>query len=117
MNWATGVAQRALQRNGTDLVYTTTSRVTDPVLGTVTDTDTNVTLRIYPRPIQTNQYNFPTLVGKQVVMFYLLASGLTFLPKTSDSIVYLGESYRVNSYQAHNAGGETVLYKIIGVRG
>lgn len=117
MDWAVGSTLRALQRHGLDLVYTTITRTVDPIQGSVTDSPTSYTLRIYPRPMQVNQYNFPTLVGKQVVMFYLAADDLAFLPKPSDSITYLGESYRVNSYQAHTAHGKTILYRIIGTRG
>lgn len=117
MDWATGSTQRALQRHGMDLVYRTIVRVVDPIAASVTETPTDYTLRIYPRPMQATQYNYPTLVGKQTVMFYIAADSLAFLPKPSDSITYLGDSYRVNSFQAHTAHGKTILYKIIGVRG
>jgi hypothetical protein len=50
-------------------------------------------------------------------MFYLAADGLTFTPKPSDEITYLGEVYRVNSIQAHTAHGKTILYKLVGVKG
>ena len=117
MQWAVGSTKRALQRHGTDLPYSTITRTVEPIEGTVTEVITNVTLRIYPEPLQVNQYNFPTLVGKQTVMFYLAADGLTFTPKPSDEITYLGEVYRVNSIQAHTAHGKTILYKLIGVKG
>ena len=117
MQWAVGSTKRALQRHGMDLPYSTITRTVDPIEGSVTEVITNVTLRIYPEPLQVNQYNFPTLVGKQTVMFYLAADGLTFTPKPSDEITYLGEVYRVNSIQAHTAHGKTILYKLIGVKG
>ena len=117
MQWAVGSTKRALQRHGADLPYSTITRTVDPIEGSVTEVITNVTLRIYPEPLQVNQYNFPTLVGKQTVMFYLAADGLTFTPKPSDEITYLGEVYRVNSIQAHTAHGKTILYKLIGVKG
>ena len=117
MQWAVGSTKRALQRHGMDLPYSTITRAVDPIEGTVTEVPTSVTLRIYPEPLQVNQYNFPTLVGKTVVQFYLAADGLTFTPKPSDEITYLGEVYRVNSIQAHTAHGKTILYKLIGVKG
>ena len=117
MDWAVGSTKRALQRHGMDLPYSTITRTVDSIEGTVTEVITNVTLRIYPEPLQVNQYNFPTLVGKAVVQFYLAADGLTFTPKPSDEITYLGEVYRVNSIQAHTAHGKTILYKLIGVKG
>ena len=117
MQWAVGSTKRALQRHGMDLPYSTITRTVDPIEGTVTEVITNVTLRIYPEPLQVNQYNFPTLVGKTVVQFYLAADGLTFTPKPSDEITYLGDVYRVNSIQAHAAHGKTILYKLVGVKG
>ena len=117
MQWAVGSTKRALQRHGADLPYSTITRTVDSIEGAVTEVITNVTLRIYPEPLQVNQYNFPTLVGKQTVMFYLAAEGLSFTPKPSDEITYLGEVYRVNSIQAHTAHGKTILYKLVGVKG
>ena len=117
MKWAVGSTKRALQRHGMDLPYSTITRTVDSIEGTVTEVITNVTLRIYPEPLQVNQWNFPTLVGKSVVQFYMAADGLTFTPKPSDEITYLGEVYRVNSIQAHTAHGKTILYKLIGVKG
>lgn len=117
MEWAIGSTARALQRHGMDLPYSTITRVVDPILGSASETITNVTLRIYPEPMTATQYNLPTLVGKTVVMFYLAADGLTFTPKPSDEITYLGEVYRVNSFQAFTAHGKTILYKLLGVKG
>jgi len=116
-NWAMGITKRALQRHGADLTYTTTTKVVNEDEGTVVETPTNITLRIYPRPVQVNQYNYPTLVGKQVVMFYLASEDLTFSVKPSDTVLWNGNVYRINSYQAHVAQGEIVLYKLLGVKG
>lgn len=117
MEWAVRSTTRALQRHGQDLPYSTITRVVDPVEGTVTETLTTSTLRIYPEPMQATQWNFPTLVGKQTIMFYLAADGLTFTPKPSDEITYQGEVYRVNSFQTFTAHGKTILYKLLGVKG
>ena len=116
MQWAVVSTKRALQRHGQSLSYSTITRVVDAVEGTVTETPTVLTLRIYPEPMQVNQYNFPTLVGKTVVQFYLAADGLTFTPKPSDEITYQGEVYRVNSFQSFTAHGKTILYKLLGVK-
>ena len=117
MEWALGSTKRALQRHGMDLPYSAIVRVVDAVEGTVTETTTVFTLRIYPEPMTATQYNLPTLVGKSVVQFYLAAEGLTFTPKPSDEITYQGEVYRINSFQAFTAHGKTVLYKLLGVKG
>ena len=115
--WAIGTTKRALQRHGLDLVYTTISKVINEDEGTVVETPTNYTLRMYPKQIQTSQYNYPTLVGKNVVMFYVAAEDITFIPKPSDEITYQGIVYRINSYQGHTAHGQVVLYKLLGVKG
>jgi len=117
MDWAVGSTKRALQRHGQNLTYSSIARVVDPILGSATETLTITTLKIYPEPIQANQWNFPTLVGKQTVMFYLAADGLTFTPKPSDEITYQGEVYRINSFQSFTAHGKTILYKLLGVKG
>lgn len=117
MDWAVGATKRALQRHGQNLTYSSIARVVDPILGSATETLTSTTLKIYPEPIQANQWNFPTLVGKQTVMFYLAADGLTFTPKPSDEITYQGEVYRINSFQSFTAHGKTILYKLLGVKG
>lgn len=116
MDWAVGSTKRALQRHGQNLTYSTITRVVDPILGSATETITSTVLKIYPEPLQANQWNFPTLVGKTVVQFYLAADGLTFTPKPSDEITYQGEVYRINSYQNFTAHGKTILYKLLGVK-
>lgn len=117
MKWAVGSTRRALQRHGQPLQYSTITRTVDPILGSATETVTTTSLKIYPEPMIASQYNYPTLVGKQTVMFYLAAECLSFVPKVSDEITYQGEVYRINSYQAFTAHGQTILYKLLGVKG
>ena len=117
MGWAVGSTKRALQRHGQCLTYSSIARVVDPILGSATETIPSTVLKIYPEPIQANQWNYPTLVGKTVVVFYLAADCLTFTPKPSDEITYQGEVYRINSIQAFTAHGKTILYKLLGVKG
>ena len=117
MDWAIGTTTRALQRHGQSLPYSTITRTVDPIEGTVTEVLSTSTLRIYPRPMQATQWNFPTLVGKSVVQFYMAAEGLSFTPKPSDEITYLGDVYRINSFQSFTAHGKTILYKLVGVKG
>jgi hypothetical protein len=108
---------KAINRNGVDLKYKSSERVIDEIEGTVTNSVVEYTCRIYPKQIQANQYNFPTLVGKEVVMFYLANSNLGFQVKVSDNIEYKGNLYRINSYQEHIAKGQVCLYRILGVKG
>lgn len=107
----------AIKRNGVDMTYTSIESVMDEIRGVPTVTETNYTLRIYPKQIQANQYNYPTLVGKEVIMFYLANNNLPFQVKVSDLITYKGHKYRVYSFQEHMARGEVCLYRILGVKG
>lgn len=107
----------AINRNGVEMTYTSNSRVVDEIEGTVINTTTDHTLKMYPKHTQANQYNYPTLVGKDVVMFYIANDSLPFTLKISDSITYNGITYRINSYQEHVAQGIVCMYRVLGVKG
>lgn len=117
MSFATAV-QGALQRHGTDMVYSSVSTgVYDVETGGTINTSVDFTLRMYPKQIIANNYNYPTLVNKSVVMFYLANPPLAFTPKLNDAISYRNFVYRVQSYQEHVVNGQVVMYRIIAVRG
>lgn len=107
----------AINRNGVEMVYTSSDRVVDENEGTVVSTTTDHTLKIYPKHTQASQYNMPLLIGKEVIVFYIANDSLPFMVKVSDSITYNGNTYRVNSYQEHLAAGLICLYKVVGVKG
>ena len=110
--------QGALQRHGLDLVYSTvTTGAYNVETGSTTNTSTNYTLRMYPKQIIANNYNYASLVGKTVVMFYLANPPLAFTPQLNDEIAYKSAVYRVQSYQEHVANSTVVLYRIIAVKG
>lgn len=89
----------------------------NPATSVATSSDNSYTVKSYPKHIRANQYNYPSLVGKDVVMFYLANSGLTFTPKAGDEITYNSVVYKVTSLQSHAALGEICLYKIVAVKG
>ena len=64
-----------------------------------------------------NQYNYPTLVGKESILFYLANDALNFVPNIDDEISYKGKIYKVQSIQEHVAQGTIALYKLVAVRG
>lgn len=110
--------QGALQRHGLDLVYSSvTTGVYDVEAGSTTNVNTDYTLRMYPKQVIVNQYNYPSLIGKEVIQFYLANPPLAFTPKLNDEIAYKSTVYRVQSYQEHMASGSIVLYRIIAVKG
>ena len=110
--------QGALQRHGLDLVYSTvTTGAYDVETGSTTNTSVSYTLRMYPKQIVVNQYNYPALIGKETIMFYLANPPLAFTPQLNDEIAYKNSVYRVQSYQEHVANSTVVLYRIIAVKG
>jgi len=110
--------QGALQRHGLDLVYSSvTTGAYNVETGSTTNTSVNYTLRMYPKQINANHYSYPTLIGKEVIMFYLANPPLSFTPKLNDEIAYKNSVYRVQSYQEHVASSTVTLYRIIAVKG
>jgi hypothetical protein len=110
---------RAINRHGIDLVYKRTEQdgAYNVETGTVAQTTTDYTAKMYPKQIIANNYKYPTLIGKEVVMFYLTNSSLGFVPKLNDEITYSSVVYRVESYEEHSANTQVALYKIIATRG
>lgn len=112
------MTKRALARHGLALVYTSVQTGAYNVeLGKPVRIKTNYTLRIYPKQFVANQYNYPTLVGKESVMFYLANDSLSFTPAIDDEIIYKGKTYKVQNIQEHVASGAIALYKLVAVRG
>jgi hypothetical protein len=112
------ITKRALARHGIDLVYASvTTGAYNVETGKPAVTRTEYTKRMYPKQIVANQYNYPALVGKESLMFYLANDALEFSPKANDEIEYKSKTYKVQSLQEHFAAGELVLYRIVAVRG
>lgn len=107
-----------ITRHGVSISYKAKgSAVYNPATSTAISSDSVSTVNSYPKHIRANAYSFPDLVGKDVVMFYLANSGLTFTPKVGDEITYSSIIYKVTSLQSHAALGEICLYKIVAVKG
>lgn len=112
------ITKRALKRHGINMDYTEVSTgAYDPETGKPAIVKTNHTLLMYPKQFIANQYNYPTLVGKESIMFYLTNDNLLFLPKANDEITYKLKKYKVQSVQEHFAEGSIALYKLVAVRG
>lgn len=116
-NWALAASIAAVNRHGIPMIYSKSLRVVDEISGTVDTIKFDYNLKMYPKHLQATQFNYPNLIGKDSVMFYLPNSNLGFAVEVSDTISYSGLTYRVNSFQEHFANGEICLYKIIGVKG
>lgn len=110
--------QSAIARHGLSLTYSKTSQngVYNVETGMISTTTTTYTIKTYPKQIIANTYNYPTLIGKEVVMFYLANVGLTFTPELNDVVQYKGADYTVLSYQEHLANGSIILFRILATR-
>lgn len=84
--------------------------------GTSTPTKTNYTKTMFPKQIIATHYNYPTLVGKETVLFYLSNDSLGFVPKINDEITYKSKVYKVNSLYEYVANGSIVMYELLGAR-
>lgn len=107
----------AVKRNGLQATYTKVQTGTYNVeSGLVTNTETNYTVWMYKKHIKSNQYNFPNLIGKDAGVFYLANDSLAFTPSPKDKILWNGQTYIVDSYEAHMAHNQVVLYRVIASR-
>jgi len=106
----------AIDRHGIVATYKVVSEGAYNVnTGTTTNTETSYSIKMYMKQIKANQFNYPTLIGKESGMFYILAYNLAFVPSSNDLITYDGVTYKVDSVQKHNTGSSVVLYKVLAV--
>lgn len=118
MNDYLKAVKEAINLHGRPLTYVSVGESTyDFDTATVTSTTTTYQAKGYRKHIKTNQYNYPDLVGQDVVMFYMMPTELTVKPKPQDTITDSTGTYKVISYQEHEALGQTILMRIICVKG
>lgn len=106
-----------IAKNGVVTTYKSSARTVNEVDSSVVKVNTDYTVTVYPKHVQANQYNYPTLVGKEVIMFYLADVPVGLVIKLNDVIEYSGSAYKVQSWREHVARGEICLYKIVAVKG
>jgi len=87
----------------------------DVETGTVITSEISYNIIAYKKHIRANQFNYPSLVGKSLAMFYV-ANNLAFKPEPNDGIIYDGSRYSVEDVQEVHAEGQIVLYKLLGVK-
>lgn len=110
------MTQGMLTKHGKDIIYVSKSTSSyNPTTSTVANTSTNYTIKAYPKHIKANTYNYPDLISKTVVLFYISAN-INFTPKVDDSIQFNSVTYKVHSFQSHDAESETILYRILAVK-
>ena len=109
-----------IARHGVSVTYTKVQTSSyNPDTGTVDSTTSNFTLKSYPKQIRANAYNMPSLIGKEVIMFYFNAKALKAVTSLSlkDSITYNSKVYNIDSYSEHVYAGEVLLYNVVAVKG
>lgn len=109
--------KKSLLAHGTDATYTAVTEGTYNVeTGSTTNSESTSTVRVFPKNVKVNNYNYPNLIGKKVIEF-LIAGDAISSPDTQDFITYNSEKYLVNRYSSHTAQGEIALYKVLCVKG
>jgi hypothetical protein len=107
--------QRMLQRYGADADYKSLVKGTyNPATDSVVNTETTTKIRTYKKSINVTQFNFPSLIGKDVAEFYVLGSAV--VPKVNDSIVFGTDKYVIQQYKVHMIGPEATLYCLVAVK-
>lgn len=110
--------RRLINLHGASLNYCSVGTGTYNVAtGTANPSKTNFTKTMYVKQIVANNYNFPALIGKETVMFYLVNDSLGFVPKINDEITYKSLVYKIQQITEHVANGSIVLYRLVAARG
>lgn len=110
--------KRMIDQHGQLVTYTKVTEGTYNIeTGSTTNTDTTYSVKMYKKHIKSTQYNYPNLIGRNAVMFYLTNFELAFTPNIRDKITIGGETFDIDSIAEHSARGEIVLYKLIAIKG
>ena len=110
-------SNRQISKHGVSVSYITVLEgAYDVETGTTVNTESTVTLKAFPKRLKITQFNYPNLIGKQVIEFLVAGDSLTSLPKPQDKILYLSDTYTVDSHIAYTALGSICLYKILCVK-
>jgi hypothetical protein len=109
---------RAIAQHGQTCTYTVvTEGVYDVETSSTVNTETNYSIKMYKKHLRTNQFNFPSLVGRDAALFHLANNSLSFKPAVKDKITVDTIVYTVDSITEHSADGLVILYKILTVKG
>lgn len=111
-------SKRLVESHGEPMVYSViTEGEYDVETGQTTNTETAYTVIMYKKHINATQYNYPNLVGRTSAMFYLVNTGLSFVPSVNDKITVNSETFVIGSIVEHRAQHDLALYRIIATKG
>lgn len=111
-------AKELIYSNGQSIIFT---RIVEgeynTELGSVTNSEVNTPVIAFPKNVKVNQYNYPSLISKEVREYLIVASDLTNAPQPLDKVTQGGVVYTVDSVREHVALGEVVIYKVVVYKG
>jgi translation elongation factor EF-1alpha len=85
--------------------------------GAVTSTTVVTNITAYKQHVVANQYNYPTLIGKELAHFYVAGDALASKPKAQDKITDGSVVYTVLSVIEQEARGQICLFKVLATKG
>lgn len=103
---------KLINRHGTDHEYSRVTTTRDNATRDVITTKITAMLKMWPKQIKATQYNYPNLIGKDVIQFHVGIHD-DFNPKTGDFV----NGYRITEVVTTVARGEVVFYRLLGVKG
>jgi len=108
---------KLITRNGIDVTYVTVTEGTyNSDTGTVTNTEVETVIKAYPKNLVANQYNAPSLIGKTLTEWLVIASDLATKPNPQDKMKVGSEVHTVLSMKDIVARNESVMYIITTVK-
>ena len=117
MNKYLKVALQQINQHGQSCTYTAVIEGSYNVeTGSAVNTESTYAVKMYRKHIRATQYNYPNLVNKDAVLFYLVNYNLDFTPAVRDKITLGSDTYTIDSIQSHSAEGAVVLYRIAAVK-
>lgn len=106
-----------INRNGKNvvLIYVTEGEY-DPSTSTVVNTEKSYSVKAYPKNTRANQFNYPDLVGRELIEFMFDAADLPKCPEPMDKVVYEGKTYSVKSSKTAVGHGKDMIYRALCVK-
>lgn len=111
-------AKKLIYRNGIDATFTKVIEGTyNSDTGSVTNTETTKVVKVYPKVITANAYNFPSLINKEMREYLVVSEDLGYKPEAQDKIAEGTAVYSVVSVKDIVARNESVIYIVAAVKG
>lgn len=105
-------AKELIYKNGIPVKYkSVTKGVYYTKTSKVANTEEEFQIKAFPKKMNITQYNYPNLIGKDVINFMVWA--LDVNPKVNDYIVHNDLKYIVVEVKPHYAEGTTIFYHVI----